>query len=174
MFRLINPCHSANPWHLLRNNLFPSVKRAASKRNYSNAIQIQRMNKKHDTLYYVGSVIITFFGLTYLSVPLYKLLCTTTGFDGTPITAKGTKFLPESMVPVLKSRPITITFDASLADTMRWTFRPETRQIKVLPGETSLSFFKASNPTNEDIVGISTYSVVPSKAAQYFNKVSVI
>jgi cytochrome c oxidase assembly protein subunit 11 len=40
-----------------------------------------------------------------------------------------------------------------------------------VPGETSLSFFKASNPTDEDIVGISTYSVVPAKAAQYFNKI---
>jgi cytochrome c oxidase assembly protein subunit 11 len=37
------------------------------------------------------------------------------------------------------------------------TFVPETRTINLVPGETSLSFFKASNPTKEDIVGISTY-----------------
>jgi cytochrome c oxidase assembly protein Cox11 len=31
------------------------------------------------------------------------------------------------------------------------------RTINLVPGETSLSFFKASNPTKDDIVGISTY-----------------
>jgi cytochrome c oxidase assembly protein subunit 11 len=35
-----------------------------------------------------------------------------------------------------------------------------------VPGETALAFFTAVNATDEDIVGISTYSVVPTKAAQ--------
>lgn len=119
----------------------------------------------------------TFLGLSYLAVPLYKLLCSQTGIDGTPMTEAGNRFEPETMVPVANARPIKISFDASLADTMQWKFVPETRQLSVVPGtkanagETALSFFLATNPTNEDIVGISTYSVVPAKAAQYFNKI---
>jgi cytochrome c oxidase assembly protein Cox11 len=51
--------------------------------------QTWRENKSADTVYYVGSVITTFFGLSYLAVPLYKMLCSQTGFDGTPMTAIG-------------------------------------------------------------------------------------
>lgn len=40
-----------------------------------------------------------------------------------------------------------------------------------MPGETALAFFKAKNNTQEPIIGISTYSVIPYKAAQYFNKI---
>ncbi|RKO86249.1 cytochrome c oxidase assembly protein CtaG/Cox11 [Blyttiomyces helicus] len=122
-------------------------------------------------MYYAAAVIVTFIGLTYAAVPLYQILCTQTGLDGTPLTSAGHKFEPDSMVPVADARRIKITFDASLSDRMKWTFVPETRQITVKPGETALAFYVASNPTNEDIVGISTYSVVPAKAAQYFNKI---
>ncbi|KAI8903758.1 cytochrome c oxidase assembly protein CtaG/Cox11 [Gorgonomyces haynaldii] len=122
-------------------------------------------------MYYVGSVMIGFLGLSYVAVPFYKLLCQATGLDGTPVTTKGHKFDAESMVPLENHRPIKITFDASLANAMPWKFVPETRNINVVPGETCLAFFQATNPSNEDIVGISTYSVIPAKAAQYFNKI---
>ncbi|KAI8926624.1 cytochrome c oxidase assembly protein CtaG/Cox11-domain-containing protein [Entophlyctis helioformis] len=123
------------------------------------------------TIYYTASVFVTFVGLAYAAVPIYKMLCTDTGFDGTPLTSLGHKFEPESMVPVTAARPIKILFDSSLADTMYWKFTPETRQISIVPGETALAFFHAVNPTDEDITGISTYSVTPAKAAQYFNKI---
>ncbi|KAI8813833.1 cytochrome c oxidase assembly protein COX11, mitochondrial-like protein [Cladochytrium replicatum] len=44
------------------------------------------------------------------------------------------------------------------------------RKIKVLPGKTAPEFYTAKN-SSADVVGISTYSVVPPKAAQYFNKI---
>jgi cytochrome c oxidase assembly protein subunit 11 len=75
------------------------------------------------------------------------------------------------MIPVPGGRQVRVTFDASLSDAMAWSFVPEVPSVTVIPGETALTFFKASNPTDEDIVGISTYSVVPAKAAQYFNKI---
>uniref|UniRef100_A0A8C4Q975 Cytochrome c oxidase assembly protein COX11, mitochondrial n=1 Tax=Eptatretus burgeri TaxID=7764 RepID=A0A8C4Q975_EPTBU len=42
---------------------------------------------------------------------------------------------------------------------------------QVVPGETALAFYKAKNPTDEPIIGISTYNVLPLDAAQYFNKI---
>ncbi len=75
------------------------------------------------------------------------------------------------MKPVLGEKPIKIKFDAFVNDKMKWRFVPVTREIYVVPGETALAFFEAKNETDEDIVGISTYSVVPAKAAQYFNKI---
>ena len=68
-----------------------------------------------DVLYSVGAVITTFLGLSYLAVPLYKILCQRTGIDGTPMTKPGSKFDAETMVPLLKERAIKVTFDASLA-----------------------------------------------------------
>ena len=56
---------------------------------------------------------------------------------------------------------------------MQWKFTPQTREITLVPGETALAFYTAHNPTDESVVGISTYSVVPAKAAQYFNKIQV-
>ncbi|NXB18816.1 COX11 protein, partial [Rhagologus leucostigma] len=41
----------------------------------------------------------------------------------------------------------------------------------VVPGETALAFYKAKNPTDKPIIGISTYNVVPFEAGQYFNKI---
>ncbi|TPX72839.1 hypothetical protein SpCBS45565_g00199 [Spizellomyces sp. 'palustris'] len=100
-------------------------------------------------MYYTAAIIVFFIGASYAAVPLYKLICTQTGLDGTPLTSPGHKFEPESMVPVPNSR----------------------KEITVVPGETALAFYTAHNPMDEDIVGISTYSVVPAKAAQYFNKI---
>jgi len=45
--------------------------------------------------------------------------------------------------------------------------------VQVVPGETALAFYKAKNPTDEPIIGISTYNVLPLDAAQYFNKIQV-
>lgn len=45
---------------------------------------------------------------------------------------------------------------------------------QVVPGETALAFYRAKNPTDKPIIGISTYNVVPFDAGQYFNKIQVI
>ncbi len=44
---------------------------------------------------------------------------------------------------------------------MQWKFRPQQTEVLLVPGETSLAFYTATNPTSEAIVGISTYNVVP-------------
>lgn len=46
--------------------------------------------------------------------------------------------------------------------------------LQVVPGETALAFYRAKNPTDKPIIGISTYNVVPFDAGQYFNKIQVI
>lgn len=44
---------------------------------------------------------------------------------------------------------------------------------QLVPGETALAFYKARNPTDKPVIGISTYNVVPFEAGQYFNKIQV-
>jgi len=120
-------------------------------------------------MFYGASVIVTFIGLTYAAVPLYQLLCTNTGLDGTPIMS--TNVDSTRLIPVTDHPKIRIRFDTSVSDSMRWSFKPITKTLLLVPGETALAFFSAENDSKEDIVGISTYSVVPAKAAQYFNKI---
>lgn len=75
-----------------------------------------------------------------------------------------------TMSPV-KNRKVKIVFTADTASSMQWKFKPQQMEITVVPGETALAFYTATNPTNEQIVGISTYNVLPFEAGQYFNKI---
>jgi len=119
---------------------------------------------------YTSAVIIFFSGLTYAAVPLYRLFCSSTGFAGTPQVGVG-KFNPERLVPVEKARRIKVHFNADRSDQLPWTFNPEQKFVSVLPGETSLAFYKAKNTSPQDIIGIATYNVTPDRVAPYFSKV---
>lgn len=71
----------------------------------------------------------------------------------------------------LTTERIRVSFNASTSDQIPWSFTPEQREIYVLPGETALTFFKAHNKTDQDIIGIATYNVIPDRIAPYFNKI---
>jgi len=111
---------------------------------------------------YTSAVIIFFSGLTYAAVPLYRLFCSATGFAGTPQVGVG-KFDPERLVPVDEARRIKVHFNASRSDQLPWSFLPEQKFVTVLPGETSLAFYKAKNISPQDIIGIATYNVTPDR-----------
>ncbi|KAI9290885.1 hypothetical protein K502DRAFT_309996 [Neoconidiobolus thromboides FSU 785] len=123
-----------------------------------------------DSLLYATSVIVVFIGFTYASVPLYRMFCAATGIGGTPVTHKE-KFEPENMKPVRDSKKLKIRFTSSMSDSLNWEFTPQQREITVVPGESALAFYTAKNLADEDIIGVSTYNVVPQQAGIYFNKI---
>lgn len=43
--------------------------------------------------------------------------------------------------------------------------------MRVLPGETALAFYTATNFGDQDIIGVATYSVTPAQTAPYFSKI---
>ena len=73
--------------------------------------------------------------------------------------------------PVTASRRLRITFNGSVSDILPWKFTPQQREVRVLPGETALAFYTATNKSNEDIIGVATYSVTPAQVAPYFSKI---
>nr|KAF6295405.1 cytochrome c oxidase copper chaperone COX11 [Myotis myotis] len=93
----------------------------------------------------------------------------TTGLGGS-VAAGHSSDQIENMVPV-KDRIIKVTFNADVHASLQWNFRPQQTEIYVVPGETALAFYKAKNPTDKPVIGISTYNVVPFEAGQYFNKI---
>lgn len=144
------------------------------------------------TRYYTLSVILGTVALSYGSVPMYKMvgkllqyldlefllncdqICQQTGWGGQPIKATSHSSVEDSSVrlqPVTSSRRLRITFNGSVSDVMPWKFTSQQREVRVLPGETALAFFTATNKSTEDIIGVATYSVTPAQVAPYFSKI---
>jgi cytochrome c oxidase assembly protein subunit 11 len=69
------------------------------------------------------------------------------------------------------AKRIRVTFNASVSDVLPWKFTPQQREVRVLPGETALAFYTATNESPRDIVGVATYSVSPAQVAPYFSKI---
>jgi cytochrome c oxidase assembly protein subunit 11 len=68
-------------------------------------------------------------------------------------------------------RRITVHFEATSSDDLKWKFTPQQRFVRVRPGETALAFYQAHNWGTEDVVGIATYNITPSRVSPYFAKV---
>ncbi|RDW82240.1 hypothetical protein BP6252_03352 [Coleophoma cylindrospora] len=160
------------------------------RRNISNTTKLRQSNipssfeqkkasfekKNVSTMYYIVSVMLGTMALSYGSVPMYKMICQTTGWGGQPIKAPGhggpTGEDPSSRLePVTSAKRIRITFNGSVSDVLPWKFTPQQREVRVLPGETALAFYTATNKSDEDIIGVATYSVTPGQVAQYFSKI---
>jgi len=118
---------------------------------------------------YMLSIALGTLGVSYASVPLYKVFCQATGFGGTTQRVEDKRL--EDLTPAEDGRVLKITFTADVSDEMPWKFKPQQRSIKVVPGETALAFYKASNTTPHAITGVATYNVFPPKAGLYFNKI---
>lgn len=101
-------------------------------------------------------------------------ICQQTGWGGQPIKASihsSAEDPSARLQPVTSSRRLRITFNGSVSDVMPWKFIPQQREVRVLPGETALAFYTAKNKSDEDIIGVATYSVTPAQVAPYFSKI---
>ena len=103
-------------------------------------------------------------GLSYASVPLYRIFCQATGFDGTPkiYAAASTKVAGGS---------IDVRFDANVDPGLPWDFKPQDTSTRVRLGENTKIFYRAHNASSQSITGTATFNVTPMKAAKYFNKI---
>ncbi|KAH8730435.1 cytochrome c oxidase assembly protein CtaG/Cox11-domain-containing protein [Phaeosphaeriaceae sp. PMI808] len=138
-------------------------------------IHAQYKKKNRTVMNYVFSIILGTTALSYGSVPLYKMICQQTGWGGQPIKSAAhgdqTQDPSERLRPVEDHPRIRITFNGSVSDVLPWKFVPQQREVRVLPGETALAFYTATNKSSEDIIGVATYSVTPGQVAGYFSKI---
>ncbi|KIY43977.1 hypothetical protein FISHEDRAFT_67714 [Fistulina hepatica ATCC 64428] len=131
----------------------------------------EQVKAKNRALFmYTAAVIVGALGMTYAAVPLYRMFCAATGFAGTPNVGTG-RFEAERLVPVADALRIKVHFMANKSEQLPWSFKPEQQYVNVLPGETSLAFYKAKNTSAKDLIGIATYNVTPDRIAPYFSKV---
>lgn len=102
------------------------------------------------------------------------MICQTTGWGGQPIKSPqhGSSGDPSiALRPVEGAQRIRVTFNGSVSDVLPWSFTPQQREVRIVPGETALAFYTATNNSSEDIIGVATYSVTPGQVAQYFSKI---
>ncbi|KAL8286994.1 hypothetical protein RQP46_004000 [Phenoliferia psychrophenolica] len=121
-------------------------------------------------LFYGAATVVLAGAATYLAVPLYRAFCSATGYAGTPRT--DARFDAERLSPDPKSdKRVRVRFNADASDSLPWSFTPQQKEVSVLPGETALAFYTATNNSDDPIVGIATYNVTPNNIAPYFAKV---
>jgi len=109
------------------------------------------------------SVVAGMVGLSFASVPLYRIFCAATGYEGTTQRAAAA---PKDVSKGL----VTVRFDTDVSPDLAWDFRPLVAEVQVHPGEQTQVFFRAVNRSSEGITGRAVYNVTPTKVGLYFDK----
>ena len=106
-------------------------------------------------------------GLGYASVPLYRLFCQVTGFNGTTqrVSARQAAAIKVSQAT------ISVRFDGNTDRDMPWAFRPVQVTQTVRLGARTLAVYTARNLSDKPIVGRASFNVSPDEAGKYFNKI---
>lgn len=101
-------------------------------------------------------------GAAFAAVPLYRLFCQVTGFDGTPQVASAAS-------GEVLDRTINVRFDTNVRG-LPWDFEAEQVSQTLRIGESGMAFFSVTNNSDQPITGTAMYNVVPETAGAYFQK----
>jgi cytochrome c oxidase assembly protein subunit 11 len=101
-------------------------------------------------------------GAAFAAVPLYRMFCQVTGFDG---TVRKAEKAPDRQL----DQTVLIRFDTNVRD-LPATFRAEQLTQEVRIGETGLAFFDVTNTSDKPVTARASYNVVPEYAGPYFQK----
>ena len=102
--------------------------------------------------------------MSYAAVPLYRLFCQVTGYNGTTQRV-------DQVSSVVLDRTMRVTFDANVAPGLQWEFKPVEREVNPKIGETIQVNFIAENRSNETQRGQAIFNVTPELTGIYFNKI---
>jgi cytochrome c oxidase assembly protein subunit 11 len=112
----------------------------------------------------MGVVVLFMVGLAFASVPLYRIFCETTGFNGTTQRAK-------TAPGPIAGKQVSVRFDANVAPALPWRFEPEKNTQIVTIGERQMAVFRARNLSARTITGSAAFNVSPPEAGKYFTKI---
>ena len=127
----------------------------------------QYLAKKNTrTALIVSVVVCAMVGLSFASVPLYRIFCLVTGWSG---TTQKSDILPNKNEII--DRDITVRFDGNTARDLPWNFRPENISVNIKLGDRGFANFIAVNRSNIPTAGTATFNVTPLKVGKYFHKI---
>ena len=102
-------------------------------------------------------------GLSFASVPLYRLFCAATGYAGTPQ-------IGGAAGPGGSGGSITVRFDANTSPNLPWKFSADQPFLTVKLGDENLASYAGRNDSGRTVTGVATYNVTPEKVGHYFHK----
>jgi cytochrome c oxidase assembly protein subunit 11 len=121
----------------------------------------QRANLKTAVL--SGAFALVMLGASFAAVPLYDWFCRTTGFGGTTMVAR-------EAPATTGQKAITVRFDANV-NGLPWRFDAEETSIALIPGEVRTVYYRLTNTSDRETVGIASYGVSPDGAGGFFSKI---
>ena len=101
--------------------------------------------------------------LAFASVPLYRMFCELTGFDGTPLRAE--------RAPGAVAGEVGVRFDANISPKLPWKFQPVQETVRIAPGARTQILYRATNLTARETHGEAVFNVSPEIAGKYFSKI---
>jgi cytochrome c oxidase assembly protein subunit 11 len=109
-----------------------------------------------------AAVVVGMTGAAFAAVPLYRIFCQVTGFNG---TVRKAEFAPGTIL----DRTVNVRFDANSRN-LPWTFKADqvTQTVKI--GATNMAFYKVTNTSDRPVTGVASYNVVPESAGPHFRK----
>jgi len=113
-------------------------------------------------------LVICMFGFGFAMVPLYDLLCSVTGLNGSTTGRVQDESLLTGRVDL--NRTITVEFDATNNADLPWEFHPMVKKVQVHPGEIKEISYFAKNNSDKTIIAQAIPGVTPWQATSHFNK----
>lgn len=109
-----------------------------------------------------AGVVVTMTGAAFAAVPLYRMFCQVTGFNGTTMKA-------DKASDVVLDRSVNIRFDTNVRG-LPMVFKAEQTTQRVRIGETGIAYFDVTNTSDKPILARASYNVVPEQTGAYFQK----
>jgi cytochrome c oxidase assembly protein subunit 11 len=109
-----------------------------------------------------AGTVVTMTGAAFAAVPLYRMFCQVTGFNGTTMKA-------DKPSDVVLDRTVNIRFDTNVRG-LPMVFKAEQTTQRVRIGETGIAYFDVTNTSDEPILARASYNVVPEQTGAYFQK----
>lgn len=118
-------------------------------------------------------VAVMMFGFCFAMVPLYGLICKTTGINPSFQNADLVKpaLAAQYGKDVDLTRDVVVQFVATNHMGMPWDFYPRTKILKLHPGEKAQVYFYAKNPTARNMTAQAIPSMTPTDSISHFHKI---
>ena len=125
-----------------------------------------RARRNRRTFVAMVGVGLAMLGLGFASVPLYRIFCQQTGFNGTTQRADAGVAVQQAT-----GHRLSIRFDSNVQPGMPWQFKPEHPTQTVTVGAKSMAIFVAKNMSDRPVTGTASFNVTPTQAGAYFTKI---
>jgi len=130
--------------------------------------QQAKANKVRNSTRLLTVLVLSMFGFGFAMVPLYDLLCSATGLNGSTTGRIQDEAALSGLVDY--SRTITVEFDSTINAGLSWDFYPMVKKVTVHPGEVKEVVFYAKNNSNKTIIAQAIPGITPWQATSHFNK----